>query len=55
MLLGELVVVIATCVALAAARGTPLSDDIQGLLKNVDSRYSNDVFEDGKLDVVSYN
>ncbi|CAH0694148.1 unnamed protein product [Spodoptera exigua] len=51
MLRGGLLVVIATCVALAAARSSESSDDIQELLKNIELRYSTDVFEDANLDV----
>lgn len=53
MLRVGLLVVIATWVALAAARSSPLAEDIQELLKNVDARYSDNVFEDANLDVVS--
>ncbi|KAJ8713467.1 hypothetical protein PYW07_013837 [Mythimna separata] len=51
MLREGLFVVIATCVALAAARTPPQSENIEELLKNVDARYSDNVFEDASLDV----
>ncbi|XP_063892998.1 lipase 1-like [Helicoverpa armigera] len=51
MLRRELSVVLATCFALAAARGSPHGDDIKELLKSIDSRYSDNVFEDANLDV----
>ncbi|CAH0584279.1 unnamed protein product [Chrysodeixis includens] len=46
MLRGGLIVVIATCVALTAAVET---DSIKELLKNFDSRFSNNVLEDASL------
>ena len=44
--------VIAACFALAAARSSPHGNNIQKLLKHVDVRYSDNVFEDANLDVV---
>ncbi|XP_047027063.1 lipase 3-like [Helicoverpa zea] len=51
MLHGGLYVVFATCVALAAARGSLEGDRILETLNSIDSRYSTDVFEDARLDV----
>ena len=53
MLRGGLLVVIATCVALAAARRSPQADSTEKWLKSIETRYSDDVFEDALLDVVS--
>ncbi|KAJ8716126.1 hypothetical protein PYW08_013411 [Mythimna loreyi] len=51
MLREGLLVVVATCVALAAATSPPQSENIEELLKNVDARYSDNVFEDARLNV----
>uniref|UniRef100_A0A2A4JIJ1 Lipase n=1 Tax=Heliothis virescens TaxID=7102 RepID=A0A2A4JIJ1_HELVI len=51
MLHRELLVVFATCLTLAAARGSPHADDIAELLKRFGPRCSNSVLEDANLDV----
>lgn len=54
MFRGGLLVVLATsCVTIAAARSSPQADSIQELLKNIDARYSDNVFVDANLNVVS--
>lgn len=55
MLRVELLVVIATCLSVAVARSSPQTGNIQELLKNIDTRYSDNLYEDASLDVVSGN
>lgn len=44
---------IATCVSLAAARRSPNADTVEQWVKEVNVRYSDNVLEDALLDVVS--
>uniref|UniRef100_A0A2A4K660 Lipase n=1 Tax=Heliothis virescens TaxID=7102 RepID=A0A2A4K660_HELVI len=51
MLHGGLYVVLATCVALVAARESPHADYVRELFQSIEWRHSDNVFEDGLLDV----
>ncbi|KAJ8713468.1 hypothetical protein PYW07_013838 [Mythimna separata] len=51
MLRRDLLVVLVTCVALVTARRSPQADSTEKWLKSINTRYSDNVFEDALLDV----